>query len=169
MLYFQGKWSLRYVLCFDKQNGTSLIRTFISKEAHAIRQKLCTMVADTLYQWMVGISGVNSLKFISLPDPPPSSGTNITVKDFKNLIEDKRVRVILRKILESTKSDRVLTLKFGLTSFVMFLTASALACHRFVISVSEGYVNYLSLSAPVALRTWTEPEASDVYCCQAPR
>ncbi|CAN7007456.1 hypothetical protein IGI04_010622 [Brassica rapa subsp. trilocularis] len=134
-------------------NGTSLIRTFISKEAHAIRQKLCTMVADTLYQWMVGISGVNSLKFISLPDPPPSSGTNITVKDFKSLIEDKRVRVILRKILESTKSDRVLTLKFGLTSFVMFLTASALACHRFVISVSEGYVNYLSLSAPVALRT----------------
>ena len=153
MLYFQGKWSLRYVLCFNKQNGTSLIRTFISKEAHAIRQKLCTMVADTLYQWMVGISGVNSLKFISLPDPPPSSGTNITVKDFKSLIEDKRVRVILRKILESTKSDRVLTLKFGLTSFVMFLTASALACHRFVISVSEGYVNYLSLSAPVALRT----------------
>ncbi|KAG2332435.1 hypothetical protein Bca52824_003615 [Brassica carinata] len=33
-------------------NGTSLIRTFISSEAHAIRQKLCTMVADTLYQWM---------------------------------------------------------------------------------------------------------------------
>lgn len=141
------------VLCFDKQNGTSLIRTFISKEAHAIRRKLCTMVADTLYQWMVGISGVNSLKFIWLPDPPPSSGTNITVKDFKSLIEDKRVRVILRKTLESAKSDRVLTLKFCLSSFVMFLTASALACHRFVISVSEGYVNYLSLSAPVALRT----------------
>lgn len=134
-------------------NGTSLIRTFISKEAHAIRRKLCTMVADTLYQWMVGISGVNSLKFIWLPDPPPSSGTNITVKDFKSLIEDKRVRVILRKTLESAKSDRVLTLKFCLSSFVMFLTASALACHRFVISVSEGYVNYLSLSAPVALRT----------------
>ncbi|KAF8108297.1 hypothetical protein N665_0111s0012 [Sinapis alba] len=134
-------------------NGTSLIRTFISSEAHAIRQKLCIMVADTLYQWMVGISGVNSLKFISLSDPPPSSGTNITVKDFKSLIGDKRVRVILRKILKSAESDRVLTLRFCWTSFVMFLTASALACHRFVISVSEGYVNYLSLSAPVALRT----------------
>ncbi|KAL0711001.1 hypothetical protein Bca4012_017979 [Brassica carinata] len=129
-------------------NGTSLIRTFISSEAHAIRQKLCTMVADTLYQWMVGISGVNSLKFISLSDTPPSSGTNI-----KSLIGDKRVRVILRKILESAKSDRVLTLKFCLTSFVMFLTASALACHRFVISVSESYINYLTLSTPVALRT----------------
>ncbi|KAJ4906807.1 Protein kinase superfamily protein [Raphanus sativus] len=134
-------------------NGASLIRAFISSEAHAIRKKLCTTVADTLYQWMVGISGVNSLKFISLSDQPPSSGTNSTVKDFQSLMGDKRVRVILRKILGSAKSDRVLTLKFCLTSFVMFLTASALACHRFVISVSEGYVNYLTLSAPVALRT----------------
>ncbi|VVB17474.1 unnamed protein product [Arabis nemorensis] len=134
-------------------NGTSLIRTFISREAHVIRQKLCRTIADTMYQWMVGIFGIKSLKFISLSDPPPSPGTNITVKDFKILIRDKRVRVILRKILESAKSDRVLMLRFGWTSFVMFLTTTALACHRFVISVSEGYINYLSLSAPVALRT----------------
>ncbi|KFK36812.1 hypothetical protein AALP_AA4G174700 [Arabis alpina] len=134
-------------------NATSLIRTFISRDAHVIRQKLCTTIADTMYQWMVGIFGIKSLKFISLSDPPSSSGTNITVKDFKSLIADKRVRVILRQIFESTKSDRVLMFKFGWTSFVMFLTTSALACHRFVISVSEGYINYLSLSAPVALRT----------------
>ncbi|CAH2058752.1 unnamed protein product [Thlaspi arvense] len=134
-------------------NGTSLIRTFISRDARVIRKKLCTTIADTLYQWMVGIFGINSLKFISLSDPPPSSGTNITVEDFKTLIRDKRVRVILRKILESAKSDRVLALRFCWTSFVMFLTTTALACHRFVISVSEGYINYLSLSAPVALRT----------------
>ncbi|XP_024003876.1 uncharacterized protein LOC18027260 isoform X2 [Eutrema salsugineum] len=134
-------------------NGTSLIRTFISREAHVIRQKLCSTIADTLYQWMVGIFGINSLKFISLSEPPTSSGSNITVKDFKILIRDKRVRVILRKIVESAKSDRVLTLRFCWTSFVMFLTTTALACHRFVISVSEGYINYLSMSAPVALRT----------------
>lgn len=140
-------------ICFDKQNGTSLIRTFISREAHVIRQKLCTTIADTMYQWMVGIFGIKSLKFISISDPPPSSGTNTTVNDFKILIRDKRVRVILRKILESAKSDRVLMFRFGWTSFVMFLTTTALACHRFVISVSEGYINYLSLSAPVALRT----------------
>uniref|UniRef100_A0A1J3HHL7 Protein kinase domain-containing protein n=1 Tax=Noccaea caerulescens TaxID=107243 RepID=A0A1J3HHL7_NOCCA len=134
-------------------NGTSLIRTFISKEANVIRQKLCTTIADTLYQWMVGVFGIKSLKFISLSDPPPSSRTNITVEDFKTLIRDKRVRVILRKILESAKTDRVLMLRFCWTSFVMSLTTSALACHRFVISVSEGYVNYLSMSAPVAIRT----------------
>lgn len=137
-----------------KQNGTSLIRTFISREALVIRQKLCMTIATTMYQWMVGSLGIESLKFISLSDPPPSSGINITVKDFKILINDKRVRVILRKILESAKSDRVLMLRFCWTSFVMSLTTTALACHRFVISVSEGYVNYLSLSAPVALRTW---------------
>ncbi|KAL1189031.1 Protein ACTIVITY OF BC1 COMPLEX KINASE 3 [Cardamine amara subsp. amara] len=134
-------------------NGTSLIRTFISREAHVIRQKLCTTIADTLYQWMVGILRIRSLKFISLPDPPPSSAINITVKDFKILIKDKRVRVILRKILESAKSDRVLMLRFCWTSLVMSLTTTALTCHRFVISVSEGYINYLSLSAPVTLPT----------------
>ncbi|CAA7052030.1 unnamed protein product [Microthlaspi erraticum] len=134
-------------------NGASLIRTFISKEGHVIRQKLCTTIADTLYQWMVGVFGIKSLKFISLSDPPPSSRTNVTVKDFKILIRDKRVRVILRKILESAMTDRVLMLRFCWTSFVMSLTTSALACHRFVISVSEGYVNYLSMSAPVAIRT----------------
>ncbi|XP_023639626.1 uncharacterized protein LOC17888000 isoform X2 [Capsella rubella] len=133
-------------------NGTSLIQTFISREAHVIRQKLCTTIANTMYQWMVGILGIESLKFISLPDPPSSSGLNITVKDLKILISDKRVRVILRKILESAKSDRVLMLRFCWTSFAMSLTTTALACHRFVISVSEGYINYLSMSAPVALR-----------------
>ncbi|CAL9236143.1 unnamed protein product [Arabidopsis halleri] len=134
-------------------NGTSLIRTFISREAHVIRQKLCMTIANTMYQWMVGSLGIESLKFISLSDPQLSSGINITVKDFKILISDKRVRVILRKILESAKSDRILMLRFCWTSFVMSLTTTALACHRFVISVSEGYINYLSLSAPVALRT----------------
>ncbi|XP_010507623.1 PREDICTED: uncharacterized protein LOC104784272 [Camelina sativa] len=134
-------------------NGTSLIQTFISREAHVIRQKLCTTIANTMYQWMVGILRVQSLKFVSLPDPPASSGINITVQDFKILISDKRVRVILRKILESAKSDRVLMLRLCWTSFVMSLTTTALACHRFVISVSEGYINYLSMSAPVALRT----------------
>ncbi|CAH8265269.1 unnamed protein product [Arabidopsis lyrata] len=134
-------------------NGTSLIRTFLSREGHVIRQKLCMTIANTMYQWMVGSLGIESLKFISLSDPPLSSGINITVKDFKILIRDKRVRVILRKILESAKSDQILMLRFCWTSFVMFLTTTALACHRFVISVSEGYINYLSLSAPVALRT----------------
>lgn len=169
-------WVINFVLfsCFDKQNGTSLIRTFLSREGHVIRQKLCMTIANTMYQWMVGSLGIESLKFISLSDPPLSSGINITVKDFKILISDKRVRVILRKILESAKSDRILMLRFCWTSFVMFLTTTALACHRFVISVSEGYINYLSLSAPVALRTWTsytnrEPEASNVYCCQDPQ
>ncbi|XP_010534416.1 PREDICTED: uncharacterized protein LOC104809972 isoform X2 [Tarenaya hassleriana] len=134
-------------------NGTSLVRKFVSREAHTFRQQLCRTVADILYRWMLHITGFRSPKFAVTLDP--TSGFNLSsAHDLGVLVRDKRLRVMIRKILESAKKDRVLMFRFCCTSSLLLLSATAIACYRFLISVSETCINYLSLAAkPVTVRT----------------
>ena len=147
---------MKLIMHSNEQDGASLIRMMISKEAIFFRQQLCKAIADVLYQRMLEVigqgiaitqhssqrrlrSGPNNRDLTSL------SRSSTLTYDYQSVLRDRRLKVIFFKILDSVRRDPVLTLRFCWASFIMFMTASALACHRILVSLSEIYLGPVSL------------------------
>ncbi|KAL8090451.1 hypothetical protein AgCh_039782 [Apium graveolens] len=132
-------------------DGASLVRAMVSKEAVIFRQSLSRIISNVLYESIYDVveghhatrqsgsratlaSGAENFSRLSTPN-----------SDYKSIMRDRRLKVIFFKILESARKDRLLMLKFCWASFVVLFLASALACHRVVVSLSEAYIGPISL------------------------
>ncbi|KAA0034730.1 AarF domain kinase [Cucumis melo var. makuwa] len=146
-------------------NGASLIQAMVSKEAKFFRQQLCTIVADIIHQWVLKTLGQGSRATelgttvrMGIPsDKKGRSSPQLTATgqiDYISFVNDRRMRLLFSKVLKSASTKPTLMLKFFWTSFVIFATASAMACHRIVVSLSEAYLGPISLS----------PKQYAVYC-----
>ncbi|XP_022864649.1 uncharacterized protein LOC111384582 isoform X1 [Olea europaea var. sylvestris] len=135
-------------------DGSSLVRAVVSKEASFFRQEICMVVANILYQWMTAALAkvVNITQFRSQVvlastakstqiGPPTIDTSNI---DSQSFLRDRRLKIIVLKALHSARKDPVLMLRFCWTSFVIFITATALACHRVLVSLSEAGLDRIS-------------------------
>ena len=135
----------------DIQDGASLIAAMVSKEAIIYRQSLSKIISNVLYESIYDAvegrraahqygskatlaSGAEKFSRLSTPN-----------SSYKSIMRDRRLKVIFFKILESARKDRILMLKFCWASFIMLLSASALACHRMVVSLCESYIGPISL------------------------
>ncbi|KAG7992925.1 hypothetical protein I3843_02G152000 [Carya illinoinensis] len=138
-------------------DGASLIRAMVCKEAKFFRQHLCRVIASILYQWMCetlgqGIKVTQSSSQVRLVggldnrELASSSRLSLPIRDYHSILRDRRLKVIFLKVLNSTRRDPVLLMRFCWASFVMFVTASALACHRFLVSLSETYLSPVSFA-----------------------
>ncbi|KAG2723534.1 hypothetical protein I3760_02G173900 [Carya illinoinensis] len=138
-------------------DGASLIRAMVCKEAKFFRQYLCRVIASILYQWMCetlgqGIKVTQSSSQVRLVggldnrELASSSRLSLPIRDYHSILRDRRLKVIFLKVLDSTRRDPVLLMRFCWASFVMFVTASALACHRFLVSLSETYLSPVSFA-----------------------
>ncbi|KAB2010490.1 hypothetical protein ES319_D10G241600v1 [Gossypium barbadense] len=134
-------------------DGASLVRAAVSKEAKAFRFQLCKIIADILYQRMVKALGqlVPASQYsykLRLAGghqntelhPSTRLSTSSTVYDYQSLLSDRRLKLILSKILNSARKEPALMLRFYWVSFVTFIAASALAFHRLLISLSAAYI-----------------------------
>ncbi|TYI07759.1 hypothetical protein ES332_A10G247700v1 [Gossypium tomentosum] len=134
-------------------DGASLVRAAVSKEAKAFRFQLCKIIADILYQRMVKALGqlVPASQYsykLRLAGghqntelhPSARLSTSSTVYDYQSLLRDRRLKLILSKILNSARKEPALMLRFYWVSFVTFIAASALAFHRLLISLSAAYI-----------------------------
>ncbi|KAB2063559.1 hypothetical protein ES319_A10G224100v1 [Gossypium barbadense] len=134
-------------------DGASLVRAAVSKEAKAFRFELCKIIADILYQRMVKALGqlVPASQYsykLRLAGghqntelhPSARLSTSSTVYDYQSLLRDRRLKLILSKILNSARKEPALMLRFYWVSFVTFIAASALAFHRLLISLSAAYI-----------------------------
>ncbi|XAR52377.1 Cadmium-transporting ATPase [Bertholletia excelsa] len=135
-------------------DGAALVRAMVSKEAIFFRQQVCRVIADIICQWMfealgqsATVSGYNSrLNLATAPDNKELRSTS-QILDYQNFLGDRRIKVIFRKVLDSASKDRILMLRFCWTSFVMVVTASALAFQRMLISLSETYLGRVSFAS----------------------
>lgn len=145
------------ILHFNVQDGASLIQAMVSKEAKFFRQQLCTVIADILYQWMCEALGQDititqsssRVRFVGGPDNQElgsSSRLSTPICDYNSILRDRRLKVIFLKALNSTRRCPVLFVRFCWASFVMFVTASALACHRILVSLSETYTGQVTVA-----------------------
>lgn len=150
----QGTVLRRLLMTAD---GASLIRAMVSKDGGFFRQQTCGIIADILYQWMLGAIGSSSrvaqyssqVKLASGTSDyelGPSSRSSMSTYDYQSIFRDRRLRVIFSKALRSAQSDPVLMLRFCWSSLVIFVTALALACHRVVVNLSEAYLGRMSLA-----------------------
>ncbi|TYJ16114.1 hypothetical protein E1A91_A10G228500v1 [Gossypium mustelinum] len=134
-------------------DGASLVQAAVSKEAKAFRFQLCKIIADILYQRMVKALGqlVPASQYsykLRLAGghqntelhPSARLSTSSTVYDYQSLLRDRRLKLILSKILNSARKEPALMLRFYWVSFVTFIAASALAFHRLLISLSAAYI-----------------------------
>nr|KJB73603.1 hypothetical protein B456_011G240500 [Gossypium raimondii]KJB73604.1 hypothetical protein B456_011G240500 [Gossypium raimondii] len=134
-------------------DGASLVRAAVSKEAKAFRFQLCKIIADILYQRMVKALGqlvpVSQYSYkLRLAGgqqntelhPSARLSASSTVYDYQSLLSDRRLKLILSKILNSARKEPALMLRFYWVSFVTFIAASALAFHRLLISLSAAYI-----------------------------
>ncbi|MBA0669888.1 hypothetical protein Goklo_000102 [Gossypium klotzschianum] len=144
---------LRLLPSKDGVDGASLVRAAVSKEAKAFRFQLCKIIADILYQRMVKALGqlVPASQYsykLRLAGgqqntelhPSARLSTSSTVYDYQSLLSDRRLKLILSKILNSARKEPALMLRFYWVSFVTFIAASALAFHRLLISLSAAYI-----------------------------
>ncbi|KAL5069538.1 hypothetical protein RYX36_020425 [Vicia faba] len=132
-------------------DGASLIRAMVSKEGKTIRQQLCKVIADALCQWMIKYfgQGVTDTQYpmVMLANGPSNKESGRSARsstpsydDYNSIFRDRRLRVIFSKIVKSASSSKVLMLRFCWSSLVIMISASALACHRVVLSLSEAYL-----------------------------
>lgn len=139
-----------------KQDGAALIRAMISKEGSFFWKQLVRVIADVLYKWSLEALGQSTIKskhssqmiFVTWPDHNElgSSSRLSNIRDFQSILSDRRLKVIFFKILNSARKDPVLMLRFCWASVVMFISASALACHRVLVSLSEAYIGPISFA-----------------------
>ncbi|KAF8021902.1 hypothetical protein BT93_G2134 [Corymbia citriodora subsp. variegata] len=138
-------------------DGASLIRAMVSKEGGFFRQQLCGIIAEILYRWMLGAIGSSTqvtqynsqMKLASGTSDyelGPSSRSSTSIYDYQSIFRDRRLRVIFSKAIRSAQSDPVLMMRFCWSSLVIFVTASALACHRVVVNLSEVYLGPMSFA-----------------------
>ncbi|XP_075502798.1 uncharacterized protein LOC142540491 isoform X2 [Primulina tabacum] len=141
-------------------DGTSLIRAAVSKEASPFHRQFCMALADTIYKWMCqalvkrfNLSRLSSILMVASEAKYRSIGsTRLTSpSEYESILRDRRLRVIFSKATYSARKDRILMLKFCWSSFVMFFVASALACHRVFVSLSEAYMGSSYPSKQIAM------------------
>lgn len=130
-------------------NGASLVQALLSNEAVRFRQQICQGIADVLYKWMMTpfVKGDYSPYNLTAP--------LVSYYDFQPILRDRCLKVILLKILADTRKDTTLSLRFCWTSLVMLVSALAISCYRFVVSLSKVYLGQIKLAPPpqVAVRT----------------
>ncbi|CAK9136147.1 unnamed protein product [Ilex paraguariensis] len=132
--------------CMLMQDGASLIRAMVSKEAIVFRQQLCRVITDVLYQWISETIGRGALITRYNIELGSSSTLSTPIYDYESILRDRRLKVIFFKVMDSARKHPVLMLRFCCSSFVMFFTASALACHRVLVSLSEAYLGPVSFA-----------------------
>lgn len=138
-------------MCIHLQDGASLVRAMVSKEAVIYRQSLSRIISNILYESIYdAIEGRHATHQYGSKARLKSRAENFSrvsmpISGYKSILRDRRLKVIFFKILESARKDRILILRFGWASFVMLLSASAIACHRVVVSLSEAYIGPVSL------------------------
>ncbi|KAI3758073.1 hypothetical protein L6452_05620 [Arctium lappa] len=125
-------------------DGASLIRGIVSKEADPFRHQVCRMIADAVYQSICAALGNT---FMAARNRSIYRSSSTLVIDYQSLVRNRRLKVIFLKVLESGRKDPVLMLRLCWVSFVTLIAASALACHRVLISLSEDYLDRLSLAS----------------------
>lgn len=117
------------------------------------------IIADVLYQWMSeavekGLNLSKSSSSVTMVTGDNNNRVPSAKTEFESILKDRRLGVIFLNALNSARKDPVLMLRFGWTSFVMFLVASALALHRVLVLVSGAYLDRLSYSSKqVAMST----------------
>ncbi|KAK6929208.1 TMEM115/Pdh1/Rbl19 [Dillenia turbinata] len=116
-------------------DGSSLVRAMVSKDGIFYRQQLCKIIADILYQWMFDSLGQG------ITPTQHNSRVASPINHYETMLRDRRLKVIFFKIMGSVRRDPVLMLRLCWTSLVMFMTASALACHRLVVALTEAYIS----------------------------
>ncbi|KAJ7975079.1 Protein kinase superfamily protein [Quillaja saponaria] len=129
-------------------DGASLVRAVVSKEAKVFHQQFCGIIGDMLYQWIIQVFGQgfaasqhSQVILGSGPDRVSGQTSELSTSayNYTSILKDRRIRLILSKILKSARKDPVLMLRFCWTSAVIIITASILACHRVIVSLSEAY------------------------------
>ncbi|KAB2598081.1 aarF domain-containing protein kinase [Pyrus ussuriensis x Pyrus communis] len=136
-------------------DGASLVQAMVSKEAKVYRQQFCRVIADVLYQWMYAANGrgitktqySSDLKMAGGPENRergPSS--RAPIYDYRAIYRDRRLRVIVSNVLNSARKNPILMLRLYWTSFIMFATAFALACHRALLSFAEDHLGPISFA-----------------------
>ena len=121
-----------------------------------MRQQFCRVIADILYQWISRVLG-NGVQVVQFsPQVQLGRGaSNIEIDsssritpmiDYQSLLRDRRIKIILFKILDSARKDPILMLRFYWTSFIMLVTASAMACHRVLVTLFEASLAHISLA-----------------------
>ncbi|KAI3783307.1 hypothetical protein L1987_42385 [Smallanthus sonchifolius] len=124
-------------------DGTSLIRGIVSKEASPFRHQVCKIIADMLYQ---SICTALSKTFIVARYGAIYTLSSTSAINYQSLVKNRRLKVILLKVLESGRKNPVLMARLCWVSFVTLVAASALACHRLLVSLSEAYLGRLSFT-----------------------
>lgn len=139
--------SLRPKPSVVQQDGASLIRALVSKEAISFRQELCQVVADVIYKWISGAmeKGLNipkgSSPFTLADSNSHASSTN---DEYESLFTDRRLRVIFTKSYNSARKDPLLLLRFYYASLSMLFVASAMACRRVLAALIRAYLSRVS-------------------------
>ncbi|KAI3508671.1 hypothetical protein L1887_23680 [Cichorium endivia] len=122
-------------------DGASLIRDIVSKEAKPLRLQLCKIIADmiyhTIYATALGKTLITNAIYRSSSTP---------AVDYQTLVKDRRLKVIVLKVLESGRKDPLLMLRLCWVCFVTAVAASALACHRVFVSMAEDYLGRVSFT-----------------------
>lgn len=133
-------------------DGASLVRAFISEEAKFFRLHLCRIVADILSQWIFEALGSNvissQVQLTGASNVMLGSSSAIFSRDYdcKSTLKDRRLKLILFKVLGSARKSPILMMRFFCSSCLVFIKASALACHRFLVCLSNAYLDRVSLA-----------------------
>ncbi|XP_077227567.1 protein kinase superfamily protein [Tasmannia lanceolata] len=128
----------------------SLIRSMTSKEAIFFRQYFTRSLADVLHQWMTKTHGrfITRLhgSHMTTINVQHSRETGLPSESSSLLLRDRRMKVIFYRVLNGVRRDPILMMRFCWTSFVISISALALACHRFLVSCSEIYITSVKVS-----------------------
>eukprot|EP00268_Persea_americana_P016383 TRINITY_DN1776_c0_g1_i3.p1 TRINITY_DN1776_c0_g1~~TRINITY_DN1776_c0_g1_i3.p1 ORF type:complete len:654 (-),score=136.99 TRINITY_DN1776_c0_g1_i3:431-2392(-) len=136
-------------------DATSLVHAMISKEAIFFHRHARSVLTDLLHNWMIKAVRVEN-KITSYSsrmttsnvhhgrEMRPSSESSASL--YQDILKDRRLKLIFSKVLNSIMKDPILVLRFCWTSFVIFVSALALACHRFLVSWSETYMTPISIA-----------------------
>ena len=114
----------------------------VSKDATFFRRHLSWALADIICHWMIKAIGWNEAigrhdhQAIVVKgqrgremDLPPAPSPPVLQK----VLSDRRMKVILYKVLHDVRGEPILMLRLCWSSFTIFVTAAALALHRFVV------------------------------------
>lgn len=118
-------------------DGASLIRALLSAEAAPVRQQLCRTIADVLYRWMVTAIGKDV--YVATVSQSFAASDN-----YKLLLTDRRLKVVVGKVLNDARRDWALMLRFLWASFVLLVVSFAMACHRFLVSFYNAHIGRIS-------------------------
>ncbi|CAI9091070.1 OLC1v1025990C1 [Oldenlandia corymbosa var. corymbosa] len=135
-------------------NGTSFVQAMVSPEAKFYRQHICGVIADAFYLWLCNVSRISATRFS--PNSHLARGTGDierhsasrlrVINEYQSLVKDRRLRVIFSKMFNSTRKNPLLMLRVYWTSFVVLVTAAAMAFHRVLITLCEDGLARISVA-----------------------